>query len=108
MIPAPSELRHCRDCGEPILWTTTQALKRLAVDPHPDERGNQACYRVSYRGWLSRSLDATGAPPPTGWEHRYKPHVASCAKLRPVQPELPGLLPPNVIPLDLKRRRRTR
>lgn len=107
MIPAPSELRHCTDCGQPILWTTTQAQKRMAVDPHPDDRGNQACYRISHRSWLSRSLDAAGAPPPTRWEHRYKPHIATCAKRRPVQPELPGLEPAGatVTRLDTRRTR---
>lgn len=111
MIPAPSELRPCRDCHEPVLWTTTAAGKRLAVDPHPVDDGNQACYRASPRSWVSRSLDGADARPPAAWEHRYRPHVASCTG-RPTQQEpLPGLTPstpPNVVRLDPRRHRKNR
>lgn len=108
MIPAPSELRHCTDCGQAILWTLTEHHRRMAVDSRPDPTGNQACYRAGGRNntWYSRSLDGTDAPPPHPWEHRYKPHVANC---RPpaVQPEIPGLEPAGatVIRLDTHRRR---
>ncbi|MGI5161424.1 hypothetical protein [Microbispora sp. CA-102843] len=110
MIPAPSELRPCRDCTKPILWTTTVANKRLAVDPTPDETGNQACYRDPAGTWRSRSLTGTDARPPKDWEARYVPHVATCARRRPVQTALPATplarapLPPNVVRFDPARR----
>ncbi|MGW6502938.1 hypothetical protein [Nonomuraea angiospora] len=110
MIPAPSELRTCNDCGQPVLWTTTAVGKRLAVDPHPAEDGNQACYRAQPRTWVSRSLDGTDARPPARWEERYRPHVASCTGRPAVQDPLPGTAPaaaPNVIRLDPRRRGRT-
>jgi hypothetical protein len=92
VIPAPSEIRACTRCGEPILWTTTAAGKRMAVDPRPADDGNQACYRVSPGAWKSRSLSAADALPLARWEHRYRPHVASCtpkAKPKPKPPRAP-------------------
>lgn len=87
MIPAPSEIRACTRCSEPILWTITAAGKRMAVDPHPADDGNQACYRVSPGTWQSRSLSAADALPLARWEHRYRPHVASCTpKTKPKPP----------------------
>ncbi|MGP3917649.1 hypothetical protein [Nonomuraea sp. 10N515B] len=110
MIPAPSELRACRDCGRSVLWTTTAAGKRLAVDPHPAEDGNQACYRIAPRSWVSRSLDGADARPPARWEERYRPHVATCTGRPAVQEALPVVLPdpPNVIRIDPRRRGRAR
>ncbi|MEU8278199.1 hypothetical protein ACFYOK_37470 [Microbispora bryophytorum] len=106
MIPAPSELRPCRDCQTPILWTTTVANKRLAVDPVPDETGNQACYRDPFGTWRSRSLNGADARTPADWEARFVPHVATCSRRPPVQTALPAM-PPNVIRFDPARRRTT-
>jgi hypothetical protein len=109
VIPAPSELHACRDCGEPVLWTTTAAGKKLAVDPAPAEDGNQACYRNDHRQWVSRSLDGAGARPPARWETRHRPHVASCPGPPMVQEQLPDITPPppNVVRLDPRRRARS-
>ncbi|GIH70305.1 hypothetical protein [Sphaerimonospora thailandensis] len=111
MIPAPSELRPCRDCTRPILWTTTAAARRLAVDPTPDDTGNQACYRDTTGTWRSRSLNGSSAPTPADWEDRFVPHVATCPNRRPVQTALPAApparLPANVIRFDPARRRTT-
>ncbi|MEV7006833.1 hypothetical protein [Streptosporangium sp. NPDC051022] len=101
MIPTKRELRACAECGRPILWTVTRAGARMAVDPRPDERGNQACYRIAPRTWQSRSLDGTDALPPAPHEHRFVPHVATC-KGRKAAP--PATLPENVIRLDPRRR----
>ncbi|MBP2704449.1 hypothetical protein JOL79_11550 [Microbispora sp. RL4-1S] len=119
MIPAPSELRPCRVCARPILWTTTAAVRRLAVDPTPDETGNQACYKDPGGLWRSRSLDGSGAPEPAPWEARFVPHVATCQQrptpatttaAPPAQPETAApppqaTLPPNVLRFDPSRRR---
>lgn len=110
MIPAPSELRPCRSCGQLILWTTTTAGRALAVDPAPAKDGNQACYRAAPRSWVSRSLDGADARPPAPWEDRYTPHVATCTR-RAVQEQLPLTptpMPPNVVPLDHAARARKR
>ncbi|GAA4924393.1 hypothetical protein HD597_011280 [Nonomuraea thailandensis] len=110
MIPAPSELRPCNDCGQPVLWTTTAAGKRLAVDAHPAEDGNQACYRVVSRSWVSRSLDGADARPLARWEDRYRPHVATCTGRPAVQEQLPGMIPKgmpsNVVRLEPRQRSR--
>ncbi|MEV0968498.1 hypothetical protein [Microtetraspora glauca] len=101
MIPAPRELSRCNICNRPVLWTVTRAGNRMAVDAKPHDDGNQACYRISPRTWQSRSLDAADALPLAAWEHRYKPHVATCPG--PPKPKPPEPLPPNVVPI-----RRTR
>lgn len=103
MIPSKRELARCAGCGKPVLWTVTAAGQRMPVDPRPDERGNQACYRDGPRAWRSRSLDGTGALPPAAWEHRYMPHAATC---KPRPKPTPAVLPPNVVRLDPTRRRR--
>ncbi|MFM9675810.1 hypothetical protein [Streptomyces brasiliscabiei] len=66
----------CRDCRRPILWTITEAGKRLAVDPDADPAGNTAIWRDGTGSWRSRrpSVDL----PITGWERLHMPHVATC------------------------------
>jgi hypothetical protein len=103
VITGPRELRHCHVCGKAILWTVTRHGRAMAVDARPDDKGNQACYRTAPRTWQSRSLDATDAQPLQPYEHRYVPHVATCT---PPQPKTPATLPPNVVRLDPKRRRK--
>lgn len=56
MIPTKRELRRCTDCQRLVLWTVTRAGAWMLVDARPDDRGNQACYRVGPRTWQSRSL----------------------------------------------------
>lgn len=95
MIPGKGELRRCTRCTRLVLWTVTRAGRYLLVDPKPDERGNQACYRKAPGSWESRSLDAADALPPARWEHRFVPHVATC---KPPEPKPPATLPTNVVP----------
>ncbi|MFI6813234.1 hypothetical protein ACIBG7_12520 [Nonomuraea sp. NPDC050328] len=106
MIPQGYELSLCGLCREPILWTVTDAGRRLAVDPKPAPTGNTACYRVGPRAWKSRALHGAEALPRQPWEDVFMPHVATCARANPVQAELPAVLPPNVVRLDLARQRR--
>lgn len=94
MIPGKRELSGCHICRKAVLWTVTRLGNRMAVDPKPDPKGNQACYRISPRVWQSRSLDAADALPVAQWEHRYIPHVATC---KPPAPPAPTPLPPNVV-----------
>ncbi|MBB5081334.1 hypothetical protein [Nonomuraea endophytica] len=106
MIPTGRELSLCGLCREPILWTVTEAGNRLAVDPNPAATGNTACYRTGPRAWKSRALHGVEALPRQPWEDVFMPHVATCARANPVQTELPAVLPPNVVRLDLARQRR--
>ncbi len=101
MIPSKRELRACSRCGKAVLWTVTRAGRYLLVDPKPDERGNQACFRKGPRSWESRSLDAADALPVAAWEHRFVPHVATC---KPKPPPEPKPLPENVVPFPRRRR----
>ncbi|MFS4107506.1 hypothetical protein [Streptomyces sp. PD-S100-1] len=70
--------RHaiCADCHRPIIWTITEARKRLAVDPDPDPAGNTAIHRDGTGAWRSRR--PTAELPINGWERLHKPHVATC------------------------------
>lgn len=69
-------LTSCRDCRRPVLWTTTEAGKRLAVDPEPDPAGNAAVWRDGTGAVRSRRPSAE--LPLNGWERLYMPHVATC------------------------------
>ncbi|MFG2963545.1 hypothetical protein ACGFZS_09675 [Streptomyces sp. NPDC048288] len=93
----------CRDCHRPILWTTTEAGKRLAVDPEPNELGNAAVWRDGTGAVRSRRPSAE--LPLTGWERLHMPHVATCPN-RVQQPTLPGALPDGVTSLDAHRRKK--
>lgn len=110
MMPTRHDLRPCpRGCGEQILWTRTEHGERMAVDAKPATDGNQAVMKDGLGRWNSRSLDGAGALPPRAIEHTYKPHFRKdgCAKLQQaVQPELPGLIPSNVVAIATRRRSR--
>ncbi|MFD5266722.1 hypothetical protein [Streptomyces sp. NPDC058335] len=69
-------LTPCRDCRRPVLWTITEAGKRLAVDPDPDPAGNTAVWCDGATVWRSRRPSAD--LPLCGWERLHKPHVATC------------------------------
>ncbi len=109
MRPTRHDLAPCPNgCGDPILWTRTEHGERLAVDARPDPRGNQAVMRDGLGRWVSRSLDGAGALPPHPIEHLFKPHFrkTGCKRLRDVQPELPGLIPTNVVAIGTRTGRR--
>ncbi|MFI2033690.1 hypothetical protein ACH470_03160 [Streptomyces bottropensis] len=69
-------LATCHDCRRLVLWTITEAGKRLAVDPDPDPAGNTAVWCDGTGRWRSRRPSAE--LPITGWERLHKPHVATC------------------------------
>src|SRR3546814_13593483 len=66
----------CHDCRRPILWTITEAGKRLAVDPVPDSAGNTAVWRDGTG--TTRSRRPSSELPLTGWERLHMPHVPTC------------------------------
>ncbi|WP_327587066.1 hypothetical protein OHA25_08645 [Nonomuraea sp. NBC_00507] len=91
MIPTRHELELCpAGCGQLVLMTTTEHGRRMPVDAEPHEIGNQAVYRDAPGRWRSRSLDGADARPLDPWEHRYRPHIATCPR-RTVQQPIPGL-----------------
>ncbi|NJP93937.1 hypothetical protein HCN51_31635 [Nonomuraea sp. FMUSA5-5] len=91
MIPTPNDLKPCpHGCGALVLITITEHGRRMPVEATPDETGNQAVYRTATGTWRSRSLDGADARRLDLWEHRYRPHVATCTH-RAVQQAIPGL-----------------
>lgn len=92
----------CRDCRRPVLWTITEAGKRLAVDPEPDSAGNTAVWRDGTGAWRSRR--PSDELPLTGWERLHMPHVGTLCPARAEQLELPV----GVTSLDAHRRKKRR
>lgn len=106
MIPTEHELEPCpRGCGQPVLWTLTERGRQMAVDGQPHELGNQAVFKDGTGRWRSRSLDGATARRLDPWEHRFKPHVATCTRPH-AQPALPGLAPRRIRPRIPERSRR--
>ncbi|MFE3378802.1 hypothetical protein [Streptomyces anulatus] len=92
----------CGDCRRPVLWTITQAGKRLAVDPQPDPEGNAAVYRDGAGTYRSRRPSAE--MPLMGWERLHVPHLATCQGRTPARVR-PEPLPPGVVDLSAYRRK---
>ncbi|MCX5326355.1 hypothetical protein [Streptomyces sp. NBC_00120] len=95
---------QCPQCRRPVLWTTTEAGRRLAVDTEPDTDGNTAVYRNGTGTWVSRR--PTEELPVMAWERLHKPHVATCPGPAP-QHDRPArvALPPGVTDISAYRRR---
>lgn len=94
----------CSACGKPVTWAFTVNGKRLALDPDPDENGNQAAYRDHRPAWLTRQLRDNEEP--YGYERRHMPHVATCGGPQQRRtPLAPAALPANVIPISRAKRR---
>lgn len=88
---------YCQDCYREVLWTVTDAGKRLAVDPAPDQDGNTVAFRDGHG--VFRSRRPTDELPAAAWEKTYMPHIATCPKkLKP-----PAALPPGVADLSAYR-----
>lgn len=68
----------CKDCGQTIRWVFTEKLRRMALDPDPNERGNVVIVRSDFQGnehckVIKKGEDATTA--------LYMPHKATCPAL---------------------------
>ncbi|WP_233534060.1 hypothetical protein [Streptomyces murinus] len=99
-------LSICADCRREVLWTVTDAGKRLAVDPEPTPDGNTAVHRDGTG--TRRSRRPSEELPLMGWERLHMPHVATCpGRLRVPAPARPAVLPPGVSDLSAYRRRRS-
>ena len=94
----------CMACHREVVWTVTDAGKRLAVDPAPDAAGNTAVYRDATGTYRSRR--PSEELPIAAWEKLYVPHVATCpARHRMPTQKRPAVLPPGVLDLAAYRRR---
>lgn len=100
-------MRHasvCVSCRRTVLWTITEAGRRLAVDPVPESGGNAAVYRDGTGTYRSRR--PSDEMPLMGWERLHKPHVATCPGQPPrAAPLRPGVLPAGVVDLSAYRRK---
>ncbi|EMF31100.1 hypothetical protein H114_00687 [Streptomyces gancidicus BKS 13-15] len=96
-MPAPPS--RCPVCWAPVLWTITQAGKRLAVDATPNDEGNTAAYRDGTGTMRSRRPSAE--LPLLPYERLYMPHVATCGA-GSAKPETTRCL--GLIRLDDRRR----
>lgn len=95
-------LSICADCRREVLWTVTDAGRRLAVDPDPASEGNTAVYRDGTG--THRSRRPSEELPLMGWERLHRPHVATCpGQRRSPAPAPPGTLPPGVSDLSAYR-----
>ncbi|QKW06998.1 hypothetical protein HUT18_11885 [Streptomyces sp. NA04227] len=95
---------QCPKCRRLVLWTTTEAGKRLAVDIEPDVEGNTAVYRNGTGTWVSRR--PTDELPVMRWERLHKPHVATCPGPMPRHGRpVPPVLPPGVADMSAYRRK---
>lgn len=97
----------CTSCERPIYWAITENAKRQPIDAEPDPAGNLAVYRDALGVLRSRVLGDGEQPEP--WEKRAMPHHATCTHAdehRRGRRKAPKQLPPNVIRLDDRRKRR--
>lgn len=71
-----TDAAFCDCCGNRIIWATTEAGKRQALDPHPNALGSVIAYH-DVAGWQARSV-ATGLERRHPLEKTYMPHAATC------------------------------
>lgn len=94
---------RCPQCGWPVLWTVTEAGKRLLVDVVPHVDGNTAVYRDGTG--THRSRRPSDERPVMGWERLHKPHVATCTGPTARRQRRPAELPVGVADLTAYRRK---
>ncbi len=102
-------LGRCRDCGQPVRWSQTEAGRRQALNPEPDEDGNTVARLGALAQWYSRV--PTPDRPQAAFERRFMPHAATCSARKAAQLALPLQNPPQALPAgvaSLDAHRRTR
>lgn len=90
-MPSAADVATCTRCGARIIWTITAANARMAVNPEPDDRGNQAVRTDLTRTHRSRALDGNrnrDRDQLEGGEWQAMPHAATCASPPPRRPRL--------------------
>jgi hypothetical protein len=89
-MPSDAELGRCDWCGAKILWTVTAATgSRMAMDPEPNEQGNQAVHKNVTGAYVSRGI-SKDRPTVEAAEWLAVPHVATCKAPRPRVPRRQG------------------
>ena len=99
---------RCPQCGGAVLWTVTEAGKRLLIDAASNPEGNTAVYQDGTGTHRSRRPSAE--LPVMGWERLHKPHVASCTVAARPTPKrsAPPVLPAGVADQTAYRRKNRR
>src|SRR4051812_32819583 len=101
MVRTVTARSSCGTCGQPILWTTTEAGRCQPVDAEPATTG---VVLVRWEGRVAHSRvyrpDDDNSPPPYGHERRHVPHAATCRPPASSDETLPfGDLVGNVVSL---------
>lgn len=94
-MPSTSDIRTCGTCLAPIVWTLTDAGKKMPVDAEEDPAGNQAVYKDDTGTIRSRALNGAASIELRPHEWRARPHFASCAA--------PPLRAPRAAPQPVRR-----
>lgn len=77
-LPPPRpDITRCTTCDAQIIWTVTEAQRRLPVDAEPNPAGNTAIYQDHVGRWRSRGLNRD-RPDVEAYETRHMPHFATC------------------------------
>jgi hypothetical protein len=77
-----TEAAFCDTCTARIIWATTEAGAKQALDRQPNPLGNVIAYQDATGSWHARST-ASGAQPRHPLEKTYMPHPATCTGRRP-------------------------
>jgi hypothetical protein len=85
-MPSARDLAACTTCAAAIVWTVTEAGRRMAVNAAADDQGNQAVHKDVQGILRSRALNGTGAVELRPHEWRAMPHAATCTRPRPPAP----------------------
>lgn len=73
-------VKPCRECGRPMIWTTTLKGKRMPVDADPTDSGT---FGLFYEGDLTPlAVHVKNATSRKGWNGKlYMPHHATCPQV---------------------------
>jgi hypothetical protein len=81
-----TEASFCQACDARIIWATTEAGAKQALDYQPNPGGNVMAFH-GVAGWQARST-ASGSEPRHPLEKTHMPHAATCTGER-MPPEDP-------------------
>lgn len=88
------DVRECRACGRAVIWAVTEHGRWIALDPAPNDAGNQEATRRDHLGRvLTRQLRAGELPEP--FERMRMPHAATCAAVPTRPSRRPRPTPPH-------------
>lgn len=71
----PFTVAACRSCSAPIIWTQTEAGKRMPLDARTTPEGN---WTISRRRDIPRAIYVGDAAPELAADDRHHAHWATC------------------------------